>query len=103
MKKIIKGALDKLTGGEVDPSKRNLIKGAGALGAIAVTPKVARRVSDEVGEPFLKKIDLSKMAAKQITDLPQMKKVLLDENILEGDIFLDEISENVLQSLNSPS
>ena len=93
MKKIIKGALDKLTGGEVDPSKRNLIKGAGALGAIAVTPKVARRVSDEVGEPFLKKIDLSKMAAKQITDLPQMKKVLLDENILEGDIFLDEISE----------
>ena len=55
MKKIVQGALDKLTSGEVDPSKRNLIKGAGALGAIAVTPKVARRVSDEVGEPFLKK------------------------------------------------
>ena len=103
MKKIIKGALDKLTGGEVDPSKRNLIKGAGALGAIAVTPKVARRVSDEVGEPFLKKIDLSKMAAKQITDLPQMKKVLLDENILEGDIFLDEISEDIGREIKSVS
>tara|TARA_R100001082_G_C4366112_1_gene162029 strand:+ start:7542 stop:8162 length:621 start_codon:yes stop_codon:yes gene_type:complete len=103
MKKLISGALDKLMGGEVDPSKRDLIKGAGALGAIAVTPKVARKVIDEVGEPFSKKIDLSKMAAKQITDLPQMKKVLLDENILEEQIFLDEISEDIGREVKSVS
>ena len=54
MKKLIKGALDKLMGGEFDPSKRNLIKGAGALGAIAVTPKIARKVAGEAPVPRLK-------------------------------------------------
>ena len=77
--KFIKGALDKLMGGEVDPSRRNLMKGAGAAGALVALPKGAKKLMgdsvDEVVQPAKKVI---KSLPKKLVNTPAFDKLKTD-------------------------
>tara|TARA_R100001082_G_C4366112_1_gene162030 strand:+ start:8159 stop:9259 length:1101 start_codon:yes stop_codon:yes gene_type:complete len=60
MKKLIGGALDKLTGGEVDPKRRAILKGTAAAGALAALPKGAKKLMGTVAKQLPKNIQNAK-------------------------------------------
>ena len=97
--------LGKKTSAPTDTSRRALLKGAIAApvtaGALSQIP--LGRVVDEVvpvakeTAPVIKKVE----SIVRLTDLPQMQKVLVKGNIIDGQIDFDDISKTLDRKVES--
>ena len=119
MRKLIKGALDKLMGGEFDPSKRRAVKGIGALpvGALGVAgaAKGVRelfaegafdKLIDDVQKDFID-VDLENLDLSNFKKYFEDDKALsdwLDDGVVEdgfGDsVYADGVEEGWFQNLD---
>ena len=119
MKKLIEGALDKLMGGEFDPSKRRAVKGIGALpvGALGVAgaAKGVRelfaegafdKLMDDVRKDFIdvefEDLDLSNL--KKYFEDDKALSDWLDDGVVEDafidPVYVDGIEEGWFQNLD---
>jgi hypothetical protein len=96
MKKLIQSALEGL--GDVDKSKRKFIKQAGALGAIAATPKAVRKMAGDV--PVQKAL---KDLPPSIYDVPYFKGMVRDvyeDGFRESiDLFDDDTALEMIEDI----
>ena len=56
VRKVIKSALEGLTGGDVDKKRRALLKGTAAAGALATLPKGAKKLMGSVAKKLPKNL-----------------------------------------------
>ena len=108
MKKLIQSALEGL--GDVDKSKRKFIKQAGALGAIAATPKAVRKMVGDNFNPAIKtavnKVPSNIFESVSFTNAVKadaVKKALAGEYGEETKIFAQNFPDEIFEVVDSPS